>query len=173
MGIIYRGEARRSKAKQGEARRSRAERGEAVVYYNIEANALRRKKRNGRETMMTRQRELVLRIIHNSDEHLSAQEIFFEAKALLPSISMATVYNSLQYLCEAKLIRKLSVEGGVDKYDKSCVPHAHLVCRECKRLSDVDSGGLGEVLSSFLKIDALSYSLNVEYVCDDCRERTA
>ena len=122
--------------------------------------------------MMTRQRELVLRIIHNSDEHLSAQEIFFEAKALLPSISMATVYNSLQYLCEAKLIRKLAVEGGVDKYDKSCVPHAHLVCRECKRLSDVDSGGLGEVLSSFLKIDALSYSLNVEYVCDDCRERT-
>lgn len=120
---------------------------------------------------MTRQRELVMRIIHNSEEHLSAQEIFFEAKALLPSISMATVYNSLQYLCEAKLIRKLSVENGVDKYDKSCVPHAHLVCKECKRLTDVDSNGLGEMLSNFLKVNALAYSLNVEYVCEDCAKK--
>lgn len=121
---------------------------------------------------MTKQRELVLRIVHNAEEHLSAQEIFFEARALLPSISMATVYNSLQYLCEARLIRKLSVEGGVDKYDKSCVPHAHLVCEKCKRLTDVDSHGLGEVLSNFLKVDALAYSLNVEYVCDDCRGKS-
>ena len=117
---------------------------------------------------MTRQREVVLRVVNNANEHLTAQEIFFKAKLLMPSISMATVYNSLAYLCDAKLIRKLSVEGGVDKYDKSCVPHAHLLCRQCGRLTDIDSDGLGELLSRHLKVDANSYSLNIEHICEEC-----
>lgn len=117
---------------------------------------------------MTRQRELVYRIVANADEHMSAQEIFFEAKALLPSISMATVYNSLSYLTTARLIRKLSTESGVDRYDKSTIPHAHLVCRECGRLQDVESEGLGTIISEYLGVDALQYSLNIEHICDDC-----
>ena len=47
---------------------------------------------------LTKQREAVLRVIRESDEHLTANEVFEDARRLLPGISFATVYNSLHYL---------------------------------------------------------------------------
>jgi len=46
---------------------------------------------------LTRQREVVLQVIREAKEHLTANEVFARAKAILPSISFATVYNSLRY----------------------------------------------------------------------------
>ena len=48
----------------------------------------------------TKQRQAVLQVIRESDEHLTANEVFDVARRLLPGISFATVYNSLRYLKE-------------------------------------------------------------------------
>ena len=53
------------------------------------------------ELGLTRQREVVLRTIREADAHLTANEVFAAAKSMLPTISFATVYNSLRYLKEA------------------------------------------------------------------------
>ena len=52
---------------------------------------------------LTRQRDAVLRVIRESEEHLTAGEIYEHARRVLPSISYATVYNSLRFLTEAGL----------------------------------------------------------------------
>ncbi|HJU56536.1 MAG TPA: transcriptional repressor, partial [Pyrinomonadaceae bacterium] len=57
---------------------------------------------------LTRQREAVLRVIRESENHLTASEIYEAARKRLPSISYATVYNSLKYLKEAGLIHEIS-----------------------------------------------------------------
>ena len=54
---------------------------------------------------LTPQRRAVLRVVAESDGHLTANEIFEAARKALPSISFATVYNSLKYLRAAGLIR--------------------------------------------------------------------
>lgn len=72
---------------------------------------------------MTKQRELILEIINNSDKHLTAEEIFMLAKKKMPGMAMATVYNNLNYLCNAKIIRRLNINGGVVNYDKSIKWH--------------------------------------------------
>ncbi len=55
---------------------------------------------------LTKQRRAVLRVIRESDEHLTAIEVYERAKQLLPGMAFATVYNSLRYLKNERLIAK-------------------------------------------------------------------
>ncbi|MCV4725941.1 transcriptional repressor, partial [Escherichia coli] len=67
---------------------------------------------------LTRQRQVVLEVIKSSTDHLTANEVFAAAKRLLPSISFATVYNSLRYLKEAGQIAEISFGNGASRFDR-------------------------------------------------------
>lgn len=53
---------------------------------------------------LTKQRRTVFQVIRESDEHLTANEVFERARQQLPGIAFATVYNSLRYLKNEGLI---------------------------------------------------------------------
>ena len=84
---------------------------------------------------------------------------------------LATVYNNLNRLWEEDRIRKISVEGMPDRYDR-IVRHDHLVCRKCGRLLDVDLGDLTAQLEQKAGIPILSYDLKLVYLCDACRKQS-
>lgn len=67
---------------------------------------------------MSRYAELILELINQSQGHMTAEQIFLELKKTEPRIVQATVYNNLNALCQEGLIRKLSLEGSPDRYDK-------------------------------------------------------
>ena len=93
---------------------------------------------------MTKQRELILSILRQSDRHMTADEIFFLAKLKMPSIAMATVYNNLNALDEAGVIHRLHIDGVADCLDKLTEPHNHLLCQGCGRIQDVRLPTLSE-----------------------------
>ena len=64
-------------------------------------------------------------------------------------------------------IKKISVEGCPDRYDK-VRRHDHLVCRRCGKLTDVDLDDLTETLQKQLGASILSYDLKVYYLCEEC-----
>ena len=117
---------------------------------------------------MTKQRKLIVSIIQQSDKHLSAEEIYVQAKQQMPMIVLATVYNNLNKLWEAGLIRKVSIEGIPDRYD-SAHKHDHLVCRHCGKIMDISFEDLTAPLRSQLGEDFLFYDLKVYYLCPECR----
>lgn len=86
---------------------------------------------------LTRQRELVLRIITSSQAHMTANEIFAAAKAQLASVSFATVYNSLRYLKGAGHITEIQFGREGSRYDAVAERHDHALCTECGALVDV------------------------------------
>ena len=87
---------------------------------------------------LTPQRRAVLRVITESAEHPTANEIFEAARRELPSISFATVYNSLKYLREAGLLREINFGKASSRYDRETGRHDHALCSRCGRLSDFD-----------------------------------
>lgn len=121
---------------------------------------------------MTRNGKLILDIINHSGDHLTAEQIFLRLKRIAPKTVLATVYNNLNTLCEEELIRKVSVEGSPDRYDKA-VKHDHLVCRRCGALSDITFADLTASLSAQLGEPILSYDLKVNYICPACRKKAA
>ena len=119
---------------------------------------------------MTKNAAYILEIINHSDSHLTAEQIHQQLKEENKSVAQATVYNNLSSLYQQGMIRKISVEGHPDRYDKMR-RHDHLVCRECGRLSDISFQDLTENLEEQLGESILSYDLRVFYICPRCRER--
>jgi Fur family peroxide stress response transcriptional regulator len=87
---------------------------------------------------LTPQRQAVLQVVAESGDHLTANEIFEAARRRLPSISFATVYNSLKYLKESGLVREINFGKGSSRYDRETARHDHAVCSRCGKLVDFD-----------------------------------
>ena len=119
---------------------------------------------------MTKNAAYILDIINDSDNHLTAEQIFLSLKERNRTVAQATVYNNLSYLYKEGLIRKISVEGYPDRYDK-ILRHDHLVCRKCGRLADILLEDRTEKLQSQLGIQMLSYDLKINYICEECLEK--
>ncbi len=119
---------------------------------------------------MTRYAKRILEIVDQSDEHMTAEQLYLELKKTEPKVVQATVYNNLNALCKEGRIRKLSIEGSPDRYDK-IKKHDHLVCRECGALSDITFQDITGDLERQLGEGIISYDLKVFYLCPKCREK--
>lgn len=91
--------------------------------------------------MMTKYAKKILEIVESSNDHLTAEQIFIQLRETYPTVVLATVYNNLNRLWEENRIRKVSLEGMADRYDRTR-RHDHIVCKKCGRLLDVDLGDL-------------------------------
>ena len=119
---------------------------------------------------MTKYEKDIFAIVNTSREHLTVEQIFLKLRDIHPQVVLATVYNNLNRLLEEGLIRKVSVEGMPDRYDKM-KKHDHLVCKRCGKLADITFEDLTASLKKQLGSDFLSYDLKVFYICPECREK--
>jgi Fe2+ or Zn2+ uptake regulation protein len=74
---------------------------------------------------MTKQRQEVYKLLVEQRDHPTAQEVFFRVKDRLPSISLATVYNCLEALCEHGLVRQVNFEREPSRYCPNLEEHGH------------------------------------------------
>ena len=118
---------------------------------------------------MTRQRTVIFDVISSDKCHHTADEIFALAKERLPGISLATVYNTLKYLEEKKLVRKITAEGTKDRYDSTYMPHGHLFCASCFEICDFTVPDFDKTLRELIGEDIDSYELKVRYICPRCK----
>lgn len=86
---------------------------------------------------LTKQREVVLTVIRDSGDHPTANDVFERAKDLLPTISFATVYNSLRFLKEQGHIAEVSFGNEASRYDRITDRHDHAICSKCGELVDM------------------------------------
>ncbi|MBV9215869.1 MAG: transcriptional repressor [Acidobacteria bacterium] len=120
---------------------------------------------------LTPQREVVLKVIRASEGHLTANEVFAAAKEKLPTISFATVYNSLRYLKEAGHIGEIRFGNGASRYDALTERHDHALCTECGTLVDIEMElpqGLVEKAAEFSKFEPESIEFTLRGKCPKC-----
>lgn len=120
---------------------------------------------------MTKQRSIIYDIIQRTPGHLTAEQIFFLAKKEIPSLAIGTVYRNLNLMVDEGVIRRVSVQGSPDCFDKVLQSHDHLVCKECGDLSDVFLPELQPELERRIGFPIDSYDLNIRYVCPKCARK--
>ncbi|MBK9181164.1 MAG: transcriptional repressor [Acidimicrobiales bacterium] len=86
---------------------------------------------------VTPQRQCIFRILHGAVEHPSADRVYERAVAELPTISLRTVYQTLNDLAEMGEIQALELGTGSARFDPTVGPHHHLVCDACGRVHDL------------------------------------
>jgi Fe2+ or Zn2+ uptake regulation protein len=126
----------------------------------------------GAPKALTPQRQAVLRVVAESDGHLTANEIFEAARRDLPSISFATVYNSLKYLKEAGHLREINFGKGPSRYDRETARHDHAVCSRCGKLVDFDLAETTQLLRAAARRSRFkpeSIHLTLVGLCPGCQ----
>src|SRR6266478_6489906 len=102
--------------------------------------------KTGSGDKLTPQREAVLQVIRDRDDHPTANEIFQAARVRLPAISYATVYNSLRFLKEAGLVHEIKFGDSASRYDRETDRHDHAICNDCGKLVDYDLPQAAELI---------------------------
>ena len=91
---------------------------------------------------VTPQRLAIYRALAGSHDHPSPEQLFARVKGAMPSISLATIYKTLDTLLALGLASELPSGADARRYDGNMAPHQHLVCDACHAVEDVCEAAL-------------------------------
>lgn len=92
-----------------------------------------------RQVRHTRQRQLVLEAVKNSEDHPTAAQVYQRVRRRYPGIAYATIYNALRWWVEQGELREFSFGDAAARYDRNSHRHDHAICTRCGRLIDVSA----------------------------------
>ena len=97
-------------------------------------------KLRAQEYRITPQRLALLELLVNSRDHPSARQLYDRLKDRFPTMSLATVYKTLNLLKDMGEVREIGLSDRDKHYDAfKPFSHAHLICTQCGSIIDVDT----------------------------------
>lgn len=124
----------------------------------------------------SKQSEEVLNTVLNSNNHPDAKEIYELVKLKIPNVSLGTVYRNLNTLAMEVLIRKIELDDGNDRFDKTLCLHNHLKCTTCGKVIDItpklDQKEIKEIkeIKSKTGFKITDSSFNINGICEKCKK---
>ena len=101
---------------------------------------------------LTPQRIMILLAIENSDNHISAEEIYAQIVAKYPHVNISTVYRTLELLKRLGLVTEADLgEGRVRYHPAEKGHHHHLVCRQCGAIIDFNEALLAPLKNTLFQ----------------------
>lgn len=124
---------------------------------------------------VTPQRLAVYRHLAAGAGHPSAEELCALVRRELPTLSLATVYKTLERLARIGAVRRVSRAGARSRWDAGAESHHHLVCIECEKVSDVLDArldavkGRAGVLAGRHGFEVTGHVVDIFGRCAECR----
>jgi len=121
---------------------------------------------------MTPQRLAILHVLRHEGTHLSPGEVYRKSLKELPGLTEPTVYRTLEFLAENRLVRSSHSGSGHLTYEIADEEHHHIICRSCGNEIEVEHALLGslykelESASGFKNIDS---HISFFGLCPDCQ----
>ncbi len=100
---------------------------------------------------ITPQRIAILEAIYVLNNHPTAENIIDFIRKNHPNIATGTVYKVLDTLVKKKLVKKVTTERDVMRYDGVMEHHHHLYCVECDLIEDYVDEELNVLLNKYFK----------------------
>ena len=134
---------------------------------------------------MTVPREIIISVLSDATEHLSAEDIYFRIHETNPAIGLTTVYRTLELLTQMRVLNKFDFGDKRSRYEltdqySDKKHHHHLVCTKCGRIVDYSDFAEGEAcsiactekeLSKKYDFTISSHHLSFFGTCPDCKEK--
>jgi len=116
---------------------------------------------------LTPQRIAIVRLFAGDESHPTAQDMYERLLPSFPSMSFATVYNTLDALARAGLagiVRLPGKRGDAARFDPNTTPHHHAVCDGCGAVLDIAAGTLSPTAASVRKLRLAAPGFSVRAV---------
>lgn len=122
---------------------------------------------------ITPQRTAICRVLASTNSHPTANQIYEQLKLEYPSLSLATVYNTLDTLVNLGLVNILGAAGDdAVHYDADTTPHVNLACVICHRVIDLPScyiQNLDQEVENTSSFKLLGARVMYYGICPDCQ----
>lgn len=99
----------------------------------------------------TQQRLVIYKMLYDSKQHLSAEQLYRMIIDDYPTISLGTVYKTLETFVEKGLIRRVPCEDGTLRFDARLDMHHHIFCENTGEILDWDDQELNALLQQYLE----------------------
>jgi Fur family transcriptional regulator, peroxide stress response regulator len=104
----------------------------------------------------TIQRTAILEFLESSTEHPSAEMVYLHINKIYPSITLSTVYNTLEVFVEKKIVTKVFSLDGKARYDAQMYKHHHLYINETGEIIDIFDEDLNKIMTDYLNKNKIS-----------------
>ena len=122
----------------------------------------------------TPQRIAICRFALGSRDHPTAQRIFREVKKVHPTVSLATVYKTLQILTELHLVQELAFPNEENRFDSFVEPHLNVVCVRCGEVIDINDSSTREIVlraAAKTRYTVTEQRFDIYGICQKCKGR--
>jgi len=121
---------------------------------------------------VTPQRLSILEAVLRSHDHPTADALYTRLKGDNPTLSLATVYKTLEVFRQMGLVNELGFADGSARYDPNVAPHINLVCLKCGNIQDMPAGKALELRIRKLRKEGRFRVINQRFefygYCKDC-----
>ena len=122
----------------------------------------------------SKQREEIIEVLENSKNHPTAEEIYLKLKEGLSTSSRSTIYRNLALLVNRKIILKISMPIGPDRYDLIKNNHNHAICLKCGKVFDFECKfnfeELKENVYNQTGLECSQEIFSVTGICKECKQ---
>lgn len=122
---------------------------------------------------VTPQRIAIYRALLQSEEHPTPEMLYRKVTRQMPSLSLATIYKTLDALAAIGLVHPVAVDSDKRRYDANDAAHHHLVCSSCGSIRDYYSDEFDSLLppSNVRGFRPQAVSVSITGVCGPCRQK--
>lgn len=134
------------------------------------------RKYRGKGFKLTPQRIAILKFLDGNTNHPTADDIYTEIKKKYPTVSFATVYNTVQALRDRGELLEITIDPERKHFDPNPSAHHHIMCTGCGKIGDVffdysKSLGLPEEVTREFAVTG--NHIDFYGVCSNCRAKTS
>ncbi|MFN8597208.1 MAG: transcriptional repressor [Anaerolineae bacterium] len=121
---------------------------------------------------LTPQRQMILDAVHRAGDHVTPDQVYETVHRQNPAISRATIYRTLDFLCEIRLVVAMRW-GGQTYYEIAGeTPHHHVICRTCGAVEELNIQLVEAFVESVWRKQRFEIDMNhmtVFGLCKQCR----
>lgn len=120
----------------------------------------------------TPQRIAICRVALRSHDHPNAQQIYDLVQKEHPTVSLATVYKTLQMLQELDLVREICLTKDETRYDPLLAPHFNLICTRCGIIQDLEDPAIQKIVEKIALATSFIMTelpVSVFGICSKCQ----
>jgi len=142
-----------------------------ATYLELDASAIKALRSKGYKA--TPQRIAICRIALNSRAHPSVQKVYDEVKKIHTTVSLATVYKTLEVLRDLDLVQEINLPKGQARFDSYMNPHINLICLKCGTITDLDDMVIEEItrkVNASTKFKTTGQRIDVYGICQKCSD---
>lgn len=121
-------------------------------------------------------RAQILDIFLKTEKHPTINDLYDLVRKKNPQIGLATVYRTMEVICDAGLARKIDFGDGTNRYEHKYrhQHHHHLVCLKCGRIIEITSDKLETIQRQLAKKHGFTIAkdtMKIFGTCKTCRRK--